>query len=459
LIEVILAVALLAIFASSLSVYLNNQLAYMTRGQSALEAIYLAQEGLEASRSIRDTGWENLATGTHGLLYDGTWSFSDTQELIGIFTRTILVEDINENERSVISWVTWPGTTALRSIMLATNLSNWREIIEPLLIGDWRNPRTLGTVDLGPGNEPTDLAVRDGLIYLSAQASSGAKPDFFIIDATNGESPFVAGQIDTAPGLNGVDIVGDFAYLANQDAANHLQVANINNPSNPYLISSYRLTGNTSQALAIAATGTVIVMGTANDSGPELFTVNVANPSTPAVLNSLEVGGNVNKIFIKGDKAYLATSHDDKEVIIVDIANPGNPAIIAQINLPNTNDALGVHVNFQDNRLHIARKLSSSANSPEVSIYNVADPINPVLLGSMEFVGDVYSAYGADNLMFLASSYSSQEFQIYNAINPNSMEYWAGINFPQLAVDMVLENNIIYMAIRSNDALRIITSQ
>jgi Tfp pilus assembly protein PilV len=459
LIEVILAVALLAIFASSLSVYLNNQLAYMTRGQSALEAIYLAQEGLEASRSIRDTGWESLATGTHGLLYNGVWSFFDTEEIIGNFTRRILVADISENERSVISWVSWPGTTALRSIMLATNLSNWREIIEPLLIGDWGNPRTLGTVDLDPGNVPTDLDVRGGLIYISAQASSAGKPDFFVIDATNGASPVVIGQINTSPGLNGVDVVGDFAYLANQDTANHLQVANISDPGNPYLISSYRLTGNTSQALSIAATGTVVFMGTSNDAGPEFYVVDVSNPSSPSVINNLEIGGAVNKIFINNTKVYLATSKDDGEILIIDIINPGNPVVVATLNLPNTNDALGVYVNYQDNHLYAARKISSSANSPEVLVYDVTDANNPLLLGSKEFAGDVYSAYGADNLMFLASSYSSEEFQIYNATNPANMQYWVGINFPQLAVDMVLENNIIYMAIRSNDALRIITSQ
>ncbi|MDF1497350.1 MAG: beta-propeller domain-containing protein [Patescibacteria group bacterium] len=459
LIEVILAVALLAIFASSLSVYLNNQLAYMTRGQNALEAIYLAQEGLEASRSIRDMGWEYLATGTHGLVYSGEWNFAGTEEGVGKFTRKILIDDISENERSVISWVTWPGTTALRSIMLATNLSNWREIVEPLLEGDWGYPTTLGSVDLGPGNTPTGLVVRNGILYMSAQASSAAKPDFFVVDVSNGISPVIVGQIDTSPGLNGVDVAGDFVFLANQDASNQLQIANISDPNNPYLISSYRLIGNTSQALAIAATGTTVFIGTANDAGSELYTINVSNPSTPSVLNNLEIGADVNNIFINGDTLYLATSQDDNEVVILDISNPANPTVTASLNLPNTNDALSVFVNYQDNRLYVSRKADGTANSPEIVIYNVTDKNNPQLLGSMEFSNDVYSAYAADGLMFIATSYSSQEFQVYRASDPANLMYWTGLNFPQLAVDMDLENNTIYMSIRSNDALRIITSQ
>lgn len=454
-----MAVALLAIFASSLSAYLTNQLAYMTRGQSALEAIYLAQEGLEAARSIRDVDWDNLATGTHGLVYDGTWDFSGTEEIIGKFTRVISVAEIAENERNVISLVTWPGTASLRSVSLATNLSNWREIVEPLLIGNWGNPKTLGSINLGPGSTPTGLVVRNGIVYMSSIASSGAKSDFFVIDATDGMYPFIAGELETGPGLNDVAIANGFAFLANMDSTNHLLIANISNPVAPYLIKSYRLTGNTEQALTVAATGTAVIMGTASNSGSEIYVVNVENPTSPAILAEFEVGANVNNMFIKGDKVYIATSHDNQEVIILDIANPGNPAIIATINLPSTNDAIGIFVNYQDNRLYAARKTSAVANSPEAVIYSVKDPANPQFLGSLEFGNDIYSAYGADNLMFIATSYSSQEFQLFNAVNPANLQYWIGLNFPQNAVDMVLEDNVVYVAVRSNDALRIITSE
>lgn len=459
LIEVILAVALIAIFASSLSVYLNNQLAYMTRGQNALEAIYLAQEGLEAARSIRDEGWEYLATGTHGLVYTGIWEFSGNEEKIGRFFRKIIVDSINENERSVQSLVEWPGLSATRTIMLATHLSNWREIIEPLLTGNWNNPQVIGTIDLGPGNTPTDLYVQDGIIYMSAQASSAAKPDLFIIDATTGTNPVIKSQIDTSSGLNGIAVSGDFAYLANQEASNPLLIANISDIQNPYIISSFRIAGNVSQALTVAATGSVIFVGTENDSSEEFYVINAETPTAPVVLNQFEIGANINDIIINKDKIYLATDKDDGEVFIFDIQNPGNPVIIAQIDAPGTNDAISAHLNFQNNQLFLAREVNGAANSPEIVIYDAADVYNPVLAGSMEFAGDVYYAYGADEYLLLASSYSSEEFQIYNNSDPSNLSYITGINFPQLAVDMELENNIVYMAIRSNDALRIITSQ
>lgn len=460
LVEVILAVALLAIFASTLSVYLNNQLAYMTRGQSALEAIYLAQEGLEASRSIRDIGWEYLATGTHGLLYDdSSWSFSGTHELIGKFTRTISVGDLSENERQVISLVTWPGTAGVRSIALATNLANWREVVEPLLAGNWNSPRTLGSINLGPGNQPTSLFVRNKIVYMTAQASSADKPDFFVIDATNGMSPQVVGQINTSQALNDLDIKDNLAYVANQDGTNHLQIINISQNNNPYLISSYRLAGNISPALSIAVTGTVAIVGTKNDAGPEIYFVNVANPSTPLVLSTLEVGGDINRIHIKGARAYLATSHDDKEVLVVDISNPTNPSITATLNLPNTNDAMAIYLNHQDNRMYITRKANSAVNSPEINVYNIANPDFPTLLGSKEFANDINAVYAADHLMFIGSTYSSEEFQVFNVTNPANIEYWVGLNFPQMGMDMTFEDNIIYTAVRSNDGLRIITSQ
>ena len=64
-----------------------------------------------------------------------------------------------------------------------------------------------------------------------------------------------------------------------------------------------------------------------------------------------------------------------------------------------------------------------------------------------------------DDLAFIASSNSNREFQVINISDPNNPSLWSYFNFPQVATGIDYEDNLVYVSVRSNDALRIITSQ
>mgnify|MGYP001573034546 FL=1 len=75
-------------------------------------------------------------------------------------------------------------------VSLVTDATNWQDTVSTGgdtggsgVAGDWRFPRTLGQIDLGPGNSGTDLDAKSKYIYMTAEASDIKKPDFFIIDA------------------------------------------------------------------------------------------------------------------------------------------------------------------------------------------------------------------------------------------------------------------------------------
>ncbi|GAH25486.1 unnamed protein product, partial [marine sediment metagenome] len=46
----------------------------------------------------------------------------------------------------------------------------------------------------------------------------------------------------------------------------------------------------------------------------------------------------------------------------------------------------------------------------------------------------------------------------WNISNPGNIELWSSFNFPQVATGIDYEDNVVYVSVRSNDALRIITS-
>ncbi len=459
-VEVAIAIGLLAIIASSVFVYLGTQLMSANVSHKEIDALRTAQEGLEATRAIRDLGWSGLTTGSHGLSYAGNvWSFSGTSDTWDGISRTITVTDVSTDEKRIASTASWttPWGRSL-SVSLTTNVTNWRSVSAPRLTGNWGNPQTLGTIDLGPGVQATGINVRSGYAYMSGTASSAAKKDLFIINVSNGASPSLTSSIDTGPGANAIAVTSTFALLANSDVTAQLQIANISSTSSPYVVASFHLTGNASQALSVAATGSLALVGTANDSGPELFIVDITNPSIPVLKGSLEVGGDVNRIAIRGNRAFLATASSTKELQVVDISNPTSPVRTASYDLAGSNAALGLYVNYQDERAYVSRA-TAVGTSPELAIFDVSHPDAPSLLGTMEYGNDIGAVFAADSLLFTGTSNSNLEFQIYNISTPSAPSYYTGLNFPQVANDIAFENNVVYVAVRSNDALRIITSQ
>lgn len=125
------ALLTLSIFALLISVFAGG----LTFGQqsihtssSRVQANFLAEEGLEAVRSMRDEDFGLLTSGTHGLdSSSGVWNFSGTSDVTDIFTRTVTVSDIDSETKSAVVNVSWQQS-AVRSgtVELNTRLTNWK---------------------------------------------------------------------------------------------------------------------------------------------------------------------------------------------------------------------------------------------------------------------------------------------------------------------------------------------
>ncbi len=132
LIELVVAIGIFVIVVSSLAFLVLNS---YTAGYLAFEitqANSLAEEGLEAARSIRDNNWPDLINGDYGLaIVGGNWQFSGISETIdGKFTRIITLEEIDQDRKKVTSQVTWQFNEARpQEIKLITYLTNWQKIL------------------------------------------------------------------------------------------------------------------------------------------------------------------------------------------------------------------------------------------------------------------------------------------------------------------------------------------
>jgi hypothetical protein len=464
-VEALVAIALLAIFAMTFFIYMGTQLLNSSTTGKTLSALAVTQEGITAVRAIRDMGWSSLATGTHGLAFtNGVWGFQGTSDTRSGFTRTVTVTDLSTTERQVVSSVTWTTYTGRpRTTRLVTNLSDWRNakvtpVIPNKLYCDWTRPRVVGTATITNNVTPTGDAVRNKIVYLTSYSSTANKSDFFVIDATSSTNPVTLGNgVNTGSGLNAVALKGSFAYTASRDSTNQLQILNVSVTSSPQLIENYRLGSNVGQALSIAVTGTLALVGTEKDGGPEFFIVDVSIPTAPFLVKTMEIGESVGGIAMQGNYVYLATGVDTKELWIIDITNPYVPVVKSTYDIPYTTNGLSAYANPQDGHVYITRQGHLGIPSQEVSEFDVSDPVHPVYLSGLDIIYDTHSIFVSENLFFFGFD-SNPEFQIYDNTTSTSPTVYSTLDVPNNIIDLVFENNYIYAAMESNVALRIITS-
>lgn len=127
LIEIILSSGLLAIFALAfLGVLGFSQESTLRAGQRG-RAIFLAEEGIEAVRSIRDENFTILTIGDHGITSTSKWNLTNQPEILENFTRTITITDVNSQTKQVNSQVVWKQSGGNQvSISFVTLFTDWR---------------------------------------------------------------------------------------------------------------------------------------------------------------------------------------------------------------------------------------------------------------------------------------------------------------------------------------------
>ncbi len=414
------------------------------------QTIYKAKEQLENARATAKNNFGSLVSA----------SSADNG-----FLKELIVENLGAYEKKVTSKVSWQITPSrILKTELATIISDWKSAVAVGgdtggggISGDWKNPRTLGSVDMGPGNSATGLDVINKIVYLSTEASDSKKPDFYIIDATNGQNPSVRSSINTGPGLNAVDVAGHYAYVANQDDSSQLQIIDVNNLNSPNLAASFKLPEASGIGNSIFYYNQKIYIGTKKATGPEFFIIDVTNPTNLISLGSKEINADVNAIYIKNNIAYLAVSNE-YELKIFNINNPAQITEIGSFNAPGDSED-GKSLDLVNDKLYLGRTVGGNhADHHELHILNVSNLSSIQNLGSKDLTADLNSLKIRDYLAFLATSDSNKEFQVWNISDPANIAFWSSFNFPQVATGIDFEDNIVYVSIRSNDALRIITS-
>lgn len=129
LLEIMLSAALLLMLASGVAMLVLHSLAVERQSANYLAALSFAEEGREAVRFMRKSGYAALGTVTEGGVSSdgyGGLRFDGSANLFGSFERKITVSDLSETMKRVDITVTWPGTVeSTHSVTLTDYLFNW----------------------------------------------------------------------------------------------------------------------------------------------------------------------------------------------------------------------------------------------------------------------------------------------------------------------------------------------
>jgi prepilin-type N-terminal cleavage/methylation domain-containing protein len=148
LLEVILSISIFTIGVVGIGLFVIDIQTTAERSQNLSQGILLAEEGLEAVKSIRDNNFDDIIDGTYGLYFvGGIWEFGSGPDMTILgreddvgrtFTRTITISTSAYNEEAagdpsseeivvklIKSNVSWPIRDRISDVTLSTLITNW----------------------------------------------------------------------------------------------------------------------------------------------------------------------------------------------------------------------------------------------------------------------------------------------------------------------------------------------
>jgi len=345
-------------------------------------------------------------------------------------------------------------------------------------VSDWAAPKLLGSYDLTGDSGATDLDVRSRKIYLTTNPVAAGKDDFYIIDVTKPLAPVELSSINTGIGLKAVTVFGHYAYVASVSTSKQLQVIDIQNPANPQVVGELALKNGVIDCVgagnSIYYQNGLVYLGLTKDTNcPEFNIINVSDPKNPIKVGDWEVGAQVNAIKMnENDVAYLATAYSTEDdavqpykgnLIVLNVKTPDNISFKKSFSAKSKTDSTlmtslaGESVFLNGNDLYFGRSVEGADNHDIHELF-VLDASTLTIKGSANVGDSVVAEVIRSGILFVTTSDPNDGFQIWNVSDPSTIIDRAySMHIPEAAIGgMDCEENLFYVALRSNGALGII---
>lgn len=360
-------------------------------GDLRLRAIGYLKEAEEATRVVRESGWEAFAVnGTyHPEILGSTWVLRTNAEPISDFERSIIIADsdpVDPSIKKVTYTVSW-GDDARERVISESFLTRYLEndvytetlqsqfdlgILTNTVVtnvsggevqlgaggkGDWCKPSlSLAQFDLPKNGVANAVSAINGRVF-AGTGDNASGVSFANVSVDDSDPPNVS-TLGTYDGYKTNDVFGEenYAYLATDTASKEVEIIDLT--TNPYSEAGFFNAPGPTNATSVYVLGNVGYVTT----GSIFYTFDLASKSgSRGQLGSVSLAGNGTSIFVVGNYAYVATSGSSAELQIVDVTNPASLSVVGQT---NTTSGVGrdVFVNSTGTRAYLVTAESSSQN-------------------------------------------------------------------------------------------------
>jgi hypothetical protein len=240
-------------------------------------------------------------------------------------------------------------------------------------------------------------------IYISGNYAYVADGDSLqIIDITNPATPVKVDGYNTSGIAYGVSVAGDYAYVA--DGYSGLQILDVSNPADTQPIGTYPTPGT---AYRVAVKGDYAYVA---DYDGGLQVINIKDPATPILAGSCDKISYAEDVYVNGNYAYVAGS--GAGFTIVDISSPENPVLV---NNCDTISGYGIH---------FSGKTAYMTTASGLSIIDVSILDNPSIISVYDALESATAVHVLGNLAYAVSSVSGlQVINITDPANPSFVGY------------------------------------
>ena len=172
---------------------------------------------------------------------------------------------------------------------------------------------------------------------------------------------------------NDVYVFENYAYVA--DSANGLVIVDISDPKNPITVGNHPSRigeyGSVAMSRGVAVSGNYAYVANWYD---DVYIIDISDRTNPMLVTTYKTGQITNDVTISGDYAFI--SRFDEGVDIVNISDPTNPGFISNFNYGWASNVA------------ILKNYAYVADTFRVTIVDISDLANPLLVGSSEMERD-----------------------------------------------------------------------
>ena len=379
LIELIIGFGIATIVLSSIVLLLIGAREAKERSANILSAETASIFQAEALRSVREGGWNNLQNGTYHIEKSGTsWSLISGSQTGCEHCAAIIIADACRQNNVLADCPTGTVDPSTKKITVSVT---------------WE-------LFFGGGVEKT--------FYLTRYLANTTWNQTTMVDFNAGTTTNTVvtnnngGEVQLAPSAGG-------------------------NWNNPQVIATRDLSG-TADANDVFVDNNRAYIVTLTRTGADFFIYDITTPNNPSLLGSLDLASNGYGVVVSGNYAYVATSHDTRELTIINVSNPSAPTITGSFNAPTTTDGRGVAVS--GSTAYLITNDNTTAPGYEFYSIDVSNPTAPSQIGGLNLGSAARDVFVSGSYAYIASTANNQELQVIDITEPATPTLAGSFNSP-----------------------------